>query len=101
MRNSNRVLTLLSPEQRQGEILLHIKEKGTATIEEIAGRFAVSEMTVRRLGWCVKEKRSCSIPARPHVTSPGIWLHERAWWWSRLRLPSSRNWQEVPGFRCA
>src|SRR6266702_6926792 len=49
MRNSNRVLTLLSPEQRQGEILLHIKEKGTATIEEIAGRFAVSEMTVRRV----------------------------------------------------
>ncbi len=49
MRNSNRVLTLLSPEQRQGEILLHIKEKGAATIEEIAGRFAVSEMTVRRV----------------------------------------------------
>src|ERR1700721_2312672 len=38
-----------SSEERQGEILLHIKEKGSAGIGEIAERFAVSEMTVRRV----------------------------------------------------
>lgn len=38
-----------SAETRQSEILLLIKEKGTATIGEIASRFAVSEMTVRRV----------------------------------------------------
>ncbi len=35
--------------ERQGEILLHIKEKGSAGISEIAERFAISEMTVRRV----------------------------------------------------
>jgi DeoR family fructose operon transcriptional repressor len=35
--------------QRSGEVLLHIKQKGTATIEEIATKFAISEMTVRRV----------------------------------------------------
>jgi len=35
-------------EDRQSEILLFIKEKGTASIAEMAARFSVSEMTVRR-----------------------------------------------------
>jgi DeoR family fructose operon transcriptional repressor len=48
MRNSNTRLTPRSAEERQGEILLHLKEKGSAGIGEIAERFAVSEMTVRR-----------------------------------------------------
>jgi DeoR/GlpR family transcriptional regulator of sugar metabolism len=38
-----------SSEERQGEILLYIKEKGTAAIGEIAARFSISEMTVRRV----------------------------------------------------
>jgi DeoR/GlpR family transcriptional regulator of sugar metabolism len=38
-----------SSEERQGEILLHIKEKGSAAIGEIAERFSISEMTVRRV----------------------------------------------------
>jgi DeoR/GlpR family transcriptional regulator of sugar metabolism len=38
-----------SSEDRQSEILLHIKEKGSAGIGEIAERFGVSEMTVRRV----------------------------------------------------
>ena len=37
-----------SPRDRQSEILLLIKERGTASIGEIATRFAVSGMTVRR-----------------------------------------------------
>src|SRR5438445_7465112 len=49
MRNSNNRLTPRSSEERQGEILLHIKEKGSASIGEIAERFGVSEMTVRRV----------------------------------------------------
>jgi DeoR/GlpR family transcriptional regulator of sugar metabolism len=36
-------------EDRQSEILLFIKEKGTASISEMATSFAVSEMTVRRV----------------------------------------------------
>lgn len=35
-------------EDRQSEILLFIKEKGTASIAEMASHFSVSEMTVRR-----------------------------------------------------
>jgi DeoR/GlpR family transcriptional regulator of sugar metabolism len=38
-----------SPVERQGEILLHIKERRAASIGEIAERFGVSEMTVRRV----------------------------------------------------
>lgn len=38
-----------STEDRQGEILLAIKEKGAASIAELAAQFAVSEMTVRRV----------------------------------------------------
>jgi DeoR/GlpR family transcriptional regulator of sugar metabolism len=49
MGNSNTGLSPRSSEERQGEILLHIKEKGSAAIGEIAERFAVSEMTVRRV----------------------------------------------------
>jgi DeoR/GlpR family transcriptional regulator of sugar metabolism len=49
MRNLNNRVIPRSSEERQSEILLHIKEKGAATIGEIAGRFAVSEMTVRRV----------------------------------------------------
>jgi DeoR/GlpR family transcriptional regulator of sugar metabolism len=45
---NNRVIPR-SSEERQSEILLHVKEKGAATIGEIARRFAVSEMTVRRV----------------------------------------------------
>lgn len=37
-----------APHARQGEILRVLKANGTASITEIAGRFAVSEMTVRR-----------------------------------------------------
>ena len=36
-------------EDRKAQILLFIKEKGTATIAEMATEFAVSEMTVRRV----------------------------------------------------
>lgn len=36
-------------EDRKGEILLLIKERGTASIAEMAEHFAVSEMTVRRV----------------------------------------------------
>jgi DeoR/GlpR family transcriptional regulator of sugar metabolism len=36
-------------EERQGEILLFIKEKGTASIADTAVQFGVSEMTVRRV----------------------------------------------------
>jgi len=39
----------LSSQDRQGEILLLIKERGTAPIGEIASHFGVSEMTVRRV----------------------------------------------------
>lgn len=35
--------------KRQTDVLLHIRQKGTATIGELAERFAVSEMTVRRI----------------------------------------------------
>lgn len=38
-----------STEDRQSEILLAIKEKGAASIAELAAQFAVSEMTVRRV----------------------------------------------------
>ncbi len=38
-----------SSEDRKGRILLFIKEKGTASIGEMAVQFAVSEMTVRRV----------------------------------------------------
>jgi DeoR/GlpR family transcriptional regulator of sugar metabolism len=39
----------IGPENRPNEILLFIKEKGTASIAEMAVRFGVSEMTVRRV----------------------------------------------------
>ena len=38
-----------SSQERQNEILLLLKESGTVSIGEIAERFAVSEMTVRRV----------------------------------------------------
>src|SRR5258707_5065331 len=38
-----------SSKERQGEILLHIKEKGSAEIGQIAERYSISEMTVRRV----------------------------------------------------
>jgi DeoR/GlpR family transcriptional regulator of sugar metabolism len=38
-----------SSEDRQSEILLFIKEKGTASFAEMAEHFSVSEMTVRRV----------------------------------------------------
>jgi DeoR/GlpR family transcriptional regulator of sugar metabolism len=38
-----------SSEARQSELLLFIKEKGNASIAEMAEQFAVSEMTVRRV----------------------------------------------------
>lgn len=37
-----------TPEERQSELLLFIKERGSASIAEMAAEFAVSEMTVRR-----------------------------------------------------
>ena len=47
-----RISTIESPphsrEDREGEILLFIKEKATASIAEVASQFSVSEMTVRR-----------------------------------------------------
>src|SRR6202047_261874 len=49
MRISNNKKTAHSAQDRQSEILLLIKERGTASIGEIAERFAVSEMTVRRV----------------------------------------------------
>jgi hypothetical protein len=41
--------SIRSSEDRQGDVLLFIKEKGTASIPELAVKFAVSEMTVRRV----------------------------------------------------
>ena len=38
-----------SSENRNNEVLLLLKEKGTASIAEVATKFAVSEMTVRRV----------------------------------------------------
>jgi len=38
-----------TPEERKGEILIFLKEKGTASIAEMAAHFDVSEMTVRRV----------------------------------------------------
>ena len=38
-----------SSQDRQSEILLMIKERGTVSIGDIASRFKVSEMTVRRV----------------------------------------------------
>jgi DeoR/GlpR family transcriptional regulator of sugar metabolism len=50
MRNSNTHSVAARPsEERQGEILLYVKEQGSATFAEIAERFEVSEMTVRRV----------------------------------------------------
>lgn len=49
MRISNKKKTLHASRDRQSEMLLLIKERGTASIGEIAARFAVSEMTVRRV----------------------------------------------------
>ena len=49
MRISNNKKTTQSAIDRQSEILLLIKERATASIGEIATRFAVSEMTVRRV----------------------------------------------------
>src|ERR1700682_1049152 len=48
MRISNNKKAVRSAVDRQSEILLLIKERATASIGEIATRFAVSEMTVRR-----------------------------------------------------
>lgn len=48
MRNSA-VESSQSSEGRQGKLLLFIKEKGSASIAEMAEQFAVSEMTVRRV----------------------------------------------------
>ena len=48
MRNSN-VEASQSSADRQGELLLFIKERGNASIAEMAEQFAVSEMTVRRV----------------------------------------------------
>lgn len=48
MRNPNVELPHTS-QSRQGELLLFIKEKGSASIAEMAEQFAVSEMTVRRV----------------------------------------------------
>jgi DeoR family fructose operon transcriptional repressor len=39
----------LSADQRNAEILQYIKERGSVTIGEVAGKFLVSEMTVRRV----------------------------------------------------
>ncbi len=38
-----------SPEDRQSQILLYVKERGTATIAEMAIAHGVSEMTIRRV----------------------------------------------------
>ena len=48
MKNSN-IESPHSSEGRQGELLLFIKEKGNASISEMAEQFGVSEMTVRRV----------------------------------------------------
>jgi DeoR/GlpR family transcriptional regulator of sugar metabolism len=45
---SNTTMTTPS-EDRRAEVLLFIKERGTASIAEMAARFGVSEMTVRRV----------------------------------------------------
>ena len=45
----NNTMAPVSAEDRQGEILLAVKEKGAASIAELARLFSVSEMTVRRV----------------------------------------------------
>ena len=49
VRKKNTHLINRSATDRQGEILLHIKEKGSASIGDIADHFSVSGMTVRRV----------------------------------------------------
>jgi DeoR family fructose operon transcriptional repressor len=49
MTTSHTLAKTSSSARRRDEVLLHIKEKGSATIGELAERFAVSEMTVRRV----------------------------------------------------
>lgn len=49
MKNPHITVRPPSSTRRQDEVLLHIKEKGSSTIAELAERFAVSEMTVRRI----------------------------------------------------
>lgn len=48
MRDSN-ISGTRSSANRRSELLLYLKERGSATIAEMAARFAVSEMTVRRI----------------------------------------------------
>ena len=49
MSDSNTLTKTSAGGKRQADVLLHIKHKGTATIGELANRFDVSEMTVRRI----------------------------------------------------
>lgn len=49
MSNSNTSAKFPSTIKRQADVLLHIKQKGSATIADLAQRFDVSEMTVRRI----------------------------------------------------
>jgi DeoR/GlpR family transcriptional regulator of sugar metabolism len=49
MKKITKPLATLTSDERQSEILLHLKEKGSAAIAEIAERFSVSTMTVRRV----------------------------------------------------
>jgi DeoR/GlpR family transcriptional regulator of sugar metabolism len=49
MSDSNTSAKTSAAGKRQADVLLHIKQKGSASISELAGRFDVSEMTVRRI----------------------------------------------------
>jgi DeoR family transcriptional regulator, aga operon transcriptional repressor len=49
MRKKHKQLTPRPSEERKGEMLLFIKEKGSASIGELADHFSVSGMTVRRV----------------------------------------------------
>jgi DeoR/GlpR family transcriptional regulator of sugar metabolism len=49
MSDSNTDAKTSTSGKRQADVLLHIKQKGSATIGELAQRFEVSEMTVRRI----------------------------------------------------
>jgi len=49
MSDSNTKAKMSPAGKRQADVLLHVKQNGTATIGGLAERFSVSEMTVRRI----------------------------------------------------
>jgi DeoR/GlpR family transcriptional regulator of sugar metabolism len=72
MRILNKKKAVHASRDRQSEILLLIKERGTVSIGEIATRFAVSEMTVRRVLYKLTDIGSViRTPGGAMVAPPG------------------------------